>query len=212
MSKCKVFSVVLAGIVAVTLFTGRSAEADNQQGLNNLLRGDYAVTGEAACLASDEGFNADHTPKNTVAPFPFVRSFSVHGVIRFNGDGTATRVVRVVSIRHPTGTTGVGSASSVNVEADATYQVAPDRSFTVQTTALNATVLTGPSAGQTFSITNFPEFVGRISQDHKTLTFAHYEPTIETQSYSDGDVFDRICHRSRTAIKLKIGDGTDHDD
>jgi len=210
MSKRRILSVVVTGIVAAMLFSGSATKAGGQQGgqhgLNNLLRGDYAFTGEAACLASDEGFNADLTPINTAAPFPFVRSFSVQGVIRFNGDGTATRVVRVVSIRHPTGTTGVGSASSVDIEADATYQVAPDRSFTVQTTALNGTVLTGPGAGQTFTIANFPDFVGLISQDHKTLTLAHHEPTVETQTYSGGDVFDRICHRSRIAIKLKNGD------
>ena len=205
MSKPRIFSVIVAGVVAAMVFSGSPTEADNQHGLNNLLRGEYAFTGEAGCLVSDEGFNADLTPINTGSPFPFVRSFSVHGVIRFTGDGTATRVVRVVSTRHPTGTSGVGSASSVDIEADATYQVATDRSFTLQTTALTGTILTGPRAGQTFTITNFPDLVGIMSQDHKTLTLAHHEPAVETQSYSNGDVFDRICHRSRIAISLMGG-------
>jgi len=205
MRKTSIFALVVAGVIAVMLFTKSAAEAQQEQGLNNLLRGEYAFSGEAACLVSDEGFGADLTPVNTGAPFPFVRSFSVQGVVRFNGDGTATRVVRVVSIRHPTATTGVGSASSVDIEADATYQVAPDRSVTVETTTLNGTVLTGPRAGQTFTIENFPDLVGLISQDHKTLTLAHREPTVETQTYSNGDVFDRICHRSRVAISLMGG-------
>ncbi|MBI4524685.1 MAG: hypothetical protein HY695_12845 [Deltaproteobacteria bacterium] len=209
MRKTTIFGLAVAGVVAVMLFTKSAAEAQQEQGLNNLLRGEYAFSGEAACLVSDEGFNADLTPINTAAPFPFVRSFSVQGVVTFKGDGTARRVVRVVSIRHPTATTGVGSASSADIEADATYHVAPDRSFTVATTALNGTVLTGPRAGQTFTIANFPDLVGLISQDHKTLTVAHHEPTIETQTYSNGAVFHRICHRSRMAIKLKNGDGTE---
>jgi hypothetical protein len=138
-----------------------------------------------------------------------VRSFSVQGVATFNGDGTGRRVIRVVSVRHPTSTTGVGGASSADIEADFTYQVAADRSFTMQTTSLTGTVLTGSRAGQTFTIANFPDLVGLISQDHKTLTLAHHEPTVETQAYSNGDVLDRICHRSRTAVALKSAHGSE---
>jgi hypothetical protein len=65
---------------------GWAANAQGQ-GVNQLLRGTYAFSGEATCLVSPtNGFNPDLTPTNPLGRF--VASFSVQGVRTFNGDGT----------------------------------------------------------------------------------------------------------------------------
>jgi hypothetical protein len=45
-----------------------------------------------------------------------------------------------------------------------------------------------------------------ISEDGDTLIAADTAPTVETVTFSNGDVHPQICHRSRVFIKLK-----DHD-
>src|SRR5262245_4805899 len=85
----------LALLLALCCFTAQAK--DNEK----LLKGDYAFAGEAACLISIGGFNADFTPVGPPAPFPQMQSFSVQGVRTFNGDGTGTLSGRVLSISHP---------------------------------------------------------------------------------------------------------------
>jgi len=211
---------LIVGVTMLLLRTG-AAEAKN---FNHLLRGDYAFSGEAACLVSPGGFNLNLTPVGPPAPFPFVISFSVRGVRTFNGDGTGHLNARAVSIFHPfalpaqtqqqppfanlgTPFFNRGSASSADFEANFTYEVAPDLAFTVESPTITGTALTGPGAGQTITITNFPPFSGRISQDHRTLTLAYEEPSVETVTFFNGNVQvgtqQRICHRSRILLELK---------
>lgn len=175
------------------------AEPEN---LNQLLHGDYAFTGEATCLAGLGGFTNDLIPIGG----RFVFSFSVQGVRTFNGDGTGTLHGRSVSVTHSDNPFQSGGATSNNFQASFTYNVAPDRTFTSELNGpLTGTFLTGTRAGQTFATTNFPVFAGIISQDHKSLTLAHPEPTVEVQTFSNGDVQPRICHRSRVLLRLKEG-------
>jgi hypothetical protein len=47
-----------------------------------------------------------------------------------------------------------------------------------------------------------PTTTGLISKNGKTLTIATLMPGVETQTFSNGDVELRICHRSRVFIKL----------
>jgi hypothetical protein len=102
-----------------------------------------------------------------------VVSFSVQGVRTFHGDGTGTLTARVVSVNHPVAVPSPlvtpytpffnrGAASSADIEAAFTYQVAADRTFTIQTLSLTGTVLAGPSAGQTLAIANRREGPGRV--------------------------------------------------
>src|SRR2546428_519995 len=82
-----------------------------------------------------------------------------------------------------------------------------DDSFTVEFVpgSFLGTFLTGPRTGQTFTIDN-PPLTGLIGKDKKMLTLASVEPTIEIQTHSNGDVWPRICHRSRVLIKLGKSD------
>ena len=226
----KVLALVLAGVVAVILFPAGAVEADLHN-LNHLLRGDYAFSGEATCLVSPGplgppaptppnpanppgGFNPNFTPFGPPALFPFVLSFSVHGVRTFNGDGTGTVVTRSVTITHPRALPTVppffdrGGASSSDSATDFTYEVLPDRTFTVSASEINGTTLTGTRAGQTFTVGPIP-LVGEISRDGKTLTTTTDTPNVETITFSDGDVHKRICHRSRIELKLKTSNEPD---
>jgi hypothetical protein len=64
------------------------------------------------------------------------------------------------------------------------------------------TFTSGPRTGQTATVDAIPPITGMISQDGKTLTGAHLFPTVETRTYSNGDVEPEICHRSRIFIQL----------
>lgn len=211
MRKPGVLSLVVAGIV-VMLFTGSAAGDDR----NNLLRGDYAFSGEATCLGSRNlsesapgGFDEHLRPMTP--PFPFVFSYSIQGVRTFNGDGTGKVVGRSVSFSHPYALPSDplyfdrGGASSSDIEADFTYQVAPDRTFTIDQPLSLGTVLTGTRKGQTWTLENV-QFVGLISKDRRTLTIASGEPTVEKHTFFEGVapvyVRNQICHRARILFEL----------
>jgi hypothetical protein len=86
------------------------------------------------------------------------------------------------------------------------------------------TFVTGGRAGQTATIDAIPQVTGLISQDGKTLILVAdptiappdpnagaFIPTVETVTYSNGDVWPQICHRSRVLIKLGNGKGGNDD-
>ena len=58
---------------------------------------------------------------------------------------------------------------------------------------------------QPTTVDAIPPVTGMISRDGKTLTAAHLEPIVETHTYSNGDVWPEICHRSRVFIALPNG-------
>src|SRR5882724_11845718 len=95
--------------------------------LNRFLHGDYAVTGAAACLISASGFNPDLTPKGPSN----VTSFNVHGILTFNGDGTGAVRARNVIIVHSVLPSGTPSGRLDEYSAPFTYNVAPDRTYTL---------------------------------------------------------------------------------
>lgn len=221
-------------VVGVTLLLVGSGAAEAKN-FNHLLRGDYAFSGEATCLVSivtglnpqgqpigGGGFNTNLTPFGPPAPFPFLISFSIQGVRTFNGDGTGSVAARIVSISHPfavpaqtqqqspfanlgTPFFNRGGASSGDIQSTFTYEVAPELTFTVQTPVVSGTFDSGTRAGQMVTITNIPVFSGRISSDHHTLTLAHEDPVVEAHTFSNGDVHQEICHRSRILLELKGG-------
>lgn len=184
----------MLALVACAAWLPRAEAAP--QDFNQLLRGNYAFTGEAACLVSQSGFNADFTPKDGFGVF----SFSIQGVRTFNGDGTGSVVARTVQIKQSGLNAGTGSASELT--ANFTYNVAPDRTFAVDQGPTISTGVAGPGTGNT-SVIDSISFSGYISQDLKTLVMSTDEPTIEIRRNSLGEIQDyRICHRARTAVKI----------
>jgi len=187
------------------------------------LKGEYAFTGTASCLFApgsdpgpvnptpgvalpNSGFNAKLQP--LVNATAFSGSNSVEGIRIFNADGTGTLTgTAVFTTERPTpGPTGYpsfpSSAGSNTFSASFKYTVNSDDTFDVELVGpLTGTHLTGPRAGQTFSIDTIP-LTGLISKKGDTLTLASVVPTIETITFSNGDVWPRICHRSRVLIKM----------
>ncbi len=171
------------------------------------LKGQYAFTGEASCLGSTtvkagvpvlgQGFDPSTLTANDKS---FVVSYSVQGVRTFNGDGTGRVDATSVDISYDNGSP---SASSETFSFLFTYVVNPDGTFStnVVPTTYAGTFVAGPRTGQTVTIDNF-ELDGIASVNNMTLTIATPRPIIETHTFSDKDVQQRICHRSRVATWL----------
>jgi hypothetical protein len=145
----------------------------------------------------------------------FTHSFSVEGIRMFNGDGTGTVKGTAVGITvRPTPGPApafphfpaAGGSSSFGFSF--TYTVNGDGSFSTAMVpnSYSESFLTGPRTGQTATVDAIPPFTGLISQDGKTLIVAHTTTAVETVTYSNGDVWPTICHRSRALIKLPDGD------
>jgi len=211
--------------VAVIAWT-TSAAADSKK-----LKGEYGFTGTAACLVApgsapgpgnptpgvalpNSGFNAQLRP-NDAGPgsTAFSRSFSVEGIRKFNGDGTGTVKGTTVGIAvRPTPGPGgfpsfPPSAGSADFSFSFTYTVDGDGGWTsvMVPGSFTSTHVAGPRTGQTSTVDAIPPVSGMISHDGKTLIVAHLAPDVETHSYSNGDVWPEICHRSRVFIALPKG-------
>ena len=195
------------------------------------IKGSYGFTGTAACLTAPGG--SATTPATPGVAFPnagfndrlqpidtgtsFSRTFSVEGIRTFDGHGNGTvKGTVVVVLGRPTpGPTGFPdfppSASSADFKFQFTYTVNGDGSWTssmVPGTYLE-TFTAGPRFNptvQTATVDAIPPVSGMISENGKTLIAAHTAPVVETHSFSNGDVWPEICHRSRVFIKLQDSD------
>jgi hypothetical protein len=173
------------------------------------LKGDYAFTGEASCLSSTTVKGG--TPQSPsgftdlkVSGPSFIDSFSVQGVRAFNGDGTGTVSGTSVGITYDDSSP---SASSQTFTFSFTYTIQPDGTIATDLVpgSYLGTIVAGPRAGQTITINDF-FLAGIPSADNKTLTLATPSPpTVETLTFSNGDVQERICHRSRVLIWMGAG-------
>jgi hypothetical protein len=189
------------------------------------LIGDYAITGTAACLFAP---GSSPTPTNptpgvalpnsgfdptTLRPkdgHVFSTSFNVEGIATFNGDGTGTLMATNVSIDPPPTPGPPGTypsfppaASSDKISASFTYTVNNDGTFNA-VFSVSGTFLTGGRTGQTFTVDTI-QVTGLIGANAKTLTLATVQPIVETIAFSNGDVWPRICHRSRILVKISDG-------
>ena len=191
--------VFMLSVSAVAMTFAANAAADSPH-----LKGVYGATGTDACLVAPApaGFNAEFQATGTV----WSTSDATEGIRTFNGDGTGTLKVTSMGITVPPTPGFLPSASSSDSSASFTYKVNADDSFTVTNVpgTDKGTVLTGPRKGQTFTVANLSTATGLISDNGKTLTTSTLTPGVETITYSNGNVFHRICHRSRVLIKLDI--------
>lgn len=213
-----------AAAFAVMLAT--NAYADSPR-----LKGAYGFTGTAACLVAPgnsggnpgndppgpAGFNSTLQPINNGSSFS--HSFSVEGIRTFNGDGTGTVKATVVGITvrptpgpFPAVPAFPASAGSADFSFSFTYTVDGSGGWTSAMVpgSYLETFTSGPRAGQTATVNAIPPLTGMISQDGKTLIAAHTAPTVETHTYSNGDVWPEICHRSRVFIALPRGRDNDN--
>jgi hypothetical protein len=176
------------------------------------------------------GFQPALRPNDAVpgsSSVAFSHSFSVEGIRTFNGNGTGTVKGTTVGItvRPTPGPNGwphfPPSAGSSDFSFKFTYTVNGDGSWTATMVpgSYAQTHLTGPRShfnpanlvDQTSTVDAIPPVTGMVSQDGKTLIAAHVTPKVETHTYSNGDVWPQICHRSRVFIKLRDDDDNDRD-
>jgi len=212
----------LISLAAATVAGGAAAhDNDHHGGRESRLKGEYAFTGSAHCVDSSVGFTP--SPANQpicadtmlpIAPLggpPATRNscpgvsahtFVVEGIRRFFGNGSGTVWGKAVSLNPPPNTLFQGAASS-DFFYRFTYDVDGNNEFSTELVpgTYVGTFASGPRTGQTYTIDTLP-FVGLIGIDAKTLTIANIEPTVETQTFSNGDVRYRICQRSRVLIKM----------
>ena len=189
------------------------------------LKGTYAETGETVCLISTtvrgpqtppapgpvtpSGFNPDTLQPNqltlqngaVLTAFSSLFLISVNGVRTFDGQGGGTHQSRNVSISSspnifPNGF--IPNGADTDIVGTFTYDEADDGTISLQDETLG-TVVSGPRAGQT--ATNRFQLTGRASNNRDSLVFASDVSRIETVSFSNGDVQQRLCKRSRTLIR-----------
>lgn len=172
------------------------------------LKGQYAYTGEGSCLYSPSGFDPV-----TLVPLGFSSnsSFSVTGVWTWDGQGNSALTATIVSLAFSPSIAGTAfnpSASTIAVKA--TFKssgVYADGSFTEDMQSFKGTFTSGSRASQYFTFDNGHELAYQ-SADGRTLTMATTAPDIQTQNiYSSTGVLlatqQRICHGSRTMVKLR---------
>jgi hypothetical protein len=189
----KTFTLALA---VSSLFAAGAAIAASPK-----LKGTYAEVGETGCLTSTtvaggvpvpgpSGFNPVTLTANGGSSL-FMLSF--HAIRTFDGEGAGTYQGRTASINF---LPSIGGATDITGRF--TYAVAPDGTISTDEET-DGTVLAGTRAGQT--TTNSFALTGRASHNRDSLILATDIPQIETVTFSNGDVQQRICHRSRTLIR-----------
>jgi hypothetical protein len=161
------------------------------------LHGTYAFTGMSSCIqdSASLGFNPNLTPKGPASFF----TFSVEGTRTFHADGTGMVSGRSVSIVSPPDASG----NSDDFSFKFTYTVDPGGQLSTSLVpgSFSGTALTGPRAGQTY-VDDVPMQSGFIGEGAQTIVLHEQVPTVESVSFSNGDMFLRICNRSRVLIRL----------
>jgi hypothetical protein len=83
---------------------------------------------------------------------------------------------------------------------------AADRTLTIDE-ALDTVVVAGPGVSRQTRVSNIPTFVGRLSSDGRSLTFATFNPGVEvvTRLVPAPELVEtmRICHRAANAIRIR---------
>lgn len=200
------------GSTALALVTASSVASAQSQ--TQKLRGDFAFSGGATCLVSPApagvapaGFTAALVPvRGPGIPPAFLLSFSVQGVRTFNGDGTGSIVARTVSAREAGSgvNSNPGGVQANDISAPFTYSVAADGTVTIDQGPTDSVAVAGAQTGEHRRISDIPTFIGRLSKDRDSLSFATFNPGVETVTNLGTGLVEsvRICVRERTAIRI----------
>jgi hypothetical protein len=181
------------------------------------IHGTYAMTATGNCLWAPGGFFP-----NYFSPSAYSSHFTAQGIWTFEANGTGNAEITQFGISAPPivgAPPTAGSAASVKYSFDFQYAVTYDGKINVWPENLNATFLTGPKVGVTYTVepaapiesTVNPEpikYSGMVSKewDHKTLTLNSGN---ELQLYSfttaagasDGICYG-ICNSARVLIRV----------
>jgi hypothetical protein len=153
----------------------------------------------------------------------FSSTFVVEGIRTFDGHGHGTVSGSELNLTVPPTPQAPGypafppSAGTNTFQYNFTYTVDGQGGWTANVVpgSFVSHQILGGRAGQTAHVANFPQMIGTIGEDGKTLTVATADAnslTQETVSFSNGDVWPRICNRSRVLLKLQNSDNDNGDD
>ncbi|MEE8607625.1 MAG: hypothetical protein V3S55_08475 [Nitrospiraceae bacterium] len=187
--------VACLSVITLVLLGGGIAEA--QQDLNKLLNKQYGTTFFRSCSQNTAGFGA----ANDLLSDGSTRETAIHGTRTYNGDGTGTVLNFPLNV-FDNEATGETAASRSQTNCTLTYVVNPDLSFTENLTCAG-TILSGPSATDTFTITGVV-IQGQMSPNRHILLYSDTDDNVETLTLEPGTrVRLRICGRSGTGVRLK---------
>ena len=201
------------GSALLMLLAASPATADSR---TEQLKGTFVFSGTTACTVSPAiitptsytpppGFRANLTAVDGT----FVVTFSIQGTQTFNGDGTGSIAARIVSLSF--GNPVSGNAN--DQESAFTYGVDAEGNVAIDVGPSHSVFVAGPRTGQEISVSNTPTLVGHLSSDRKSLSFATFNPAVETVTrlVPGPELVEsvRICHRARTAIRIGRGQGDD---
>ena len=198
-------ATAVLGSVALTVATAAMADSGSSPTLN----GQYAFSGSAVCVFSSAtlgpvyipplGFTASFVPIGHASS----NSFSTHGVLAFNGDGTGSQTARTVAIGDPDPGDS-GATSAIDISSSFTYTVADDGTLTIGQGPISSNTVAGPRTGIQTVTSGVPTAVGHVSSDKKTLVYGSFDPAVESTLRVDLNEVEsvRICHRSNTAVRI----------
>ena len=102
------------------------------------------------------------------------------------------------------------SGAATDQETQFTYSVDDDGNVMTQNGLSRSVFVAGPRTGQEISTSNVPIFVGHLSSDRKSMSLATFNPGVETVTrlVPGPELVEslRLCHRSRTSIRIGRGD------
>jgi len=186
-----------------------SAMADSR---TEQLKGTFVFSGTTVCIVSPAiitptsytpppGFRANLTVIGGTEPF--ITSFSIHGTQTFNGDGTGSIEARTASLAYGN---QVPSASATDQDTQFAYSVDDEGNVMIENGASRSVFVAGPRTGQEISVSNVPISVGHLSSDRKSMSFATFNPGVETVTrlVPGPELVEslRICHRARTSFRI----------
>ena len=172
---------------------------------NARLRGDYALTLSRDCWETSTGFDAAFRPLPTTpgVPFVFRRTLNAdHGTVHYNGDGTATSVLRSIVIDN---NQGLGSATAItSSESNCAIGYSVDPDLSVAQTA-TCTFQSTSAAGLSTGSVSIPATRRQITQEGKVVLISSADiPSVETVTVDGSPVPTRYRICTRTGVESRL--------
>ena len=156
--------------------------------------GNFGGAGGGACLISPQGFNDRLQPNDPTQTWSASENNLL--LLVFNGDGTGTISGEGTSVIPPPTPGFAPHSNGFKTTGSFTYDIGSHHgNLNIAVSDVTGLVIGGPRDGQTFTIDAYA-LKGVSNNSGKTLAVTIATPTVETITYSNGDVFQRLCHRS----------------
>jgi hypothetical protein len=167
------------------------------------IRGTYAIVAEDHCVEGPVGsFNSIQVNGTGTAGIGTV----VHaGFITFNANGTGSITSTTTSVygNFAGGALIAAYIATQNSAVTFTYRVNGDEYVRTSTSEVG-TYTTGARTGQTITVTGSEPTNGVISENNPSILLeSNAQPTLETWTFSNGDVANAYCSYNRTLTKVR---------